>query len=87
MEKGVASQHEPDGMVGLQIEIFRKRRPSRKPLPVPSAECVFVGLQVENREPVGAMAQEGSQESLSLGDSTHDYPRSLLKELMENRTI
>jgi hypothetical protein len=52
---------------------------------VPPPKCVLIGLKIEKRKPVGAIAQEGSQKSLSLGDSSHYHSWVLLKELRENR--
>jgi hypothetical protein len=56
LEKGVAAQHESDGMVRLQIEMLCKGLSSGKPLLAPSLECVFVGLEVEKRKPVSGTA-------------------------------
>jgi hypothetical protein len=44
LEKGVAAQHESDGMVRLQIEMPCKGFSSGKPLLAPSPEGVFIGL-------------------------------------------
>ena len=55
-KKGVAAQHEPNGMVRLQMEMLCKGRPSGKALLTPKLERVFVGLKVEKRKPVSAVA-------------------------------
>jgi hypothetical protein len=78
--KGVAVQHESDGMVRLQIEMLRKGVLPGESLPVPSPERIFVGLKVEKRKPVNVLAQKGPYKSLSLGNSTHYDPRLVLND-------
>lgn len=74
--KWVAAQAQSNAVMGLQIEMSGKCFSSGKSLLVPAPECVRIGLEVEKREPVCSMSQKGSQKSLSLRNSTHEYPRT-----------
>jgi hypothetical protein len=66
LKKGIASEHEADAMVCLQVEDLGKRRAGGESLPTPSSQSVVRWLQVEKREPVGAISKEGPEKSLLL---------------------
>jgi hypothetical protein len=72
LEKRIASEHETDGVVGLQVEILRDRCPGGQSLPVPPVECELVRLKVEKRKPVGTISQKGPKEALFFSGAAHD---------------